>query len=115
MAWRRALASPHSPKTARAASMICWGRSSGRLRHFGATDFAGTDLVLCIAKQIVTDQSVIYYPQVVGSITCFRDHITIKNYKYDYQPGAVGWSGLGLRAVPCDLLLARFRCFLVPE
>src|SRR5258705_12301107 len=69
IAWRRALASPHSPKTARAASMIWWGRSSGRLRHLGGADFAGTDLVLGIAKQIVTDQSVIYYGLAGRSIT----------------------------------------------
>src|SRR3977135_2327055 len=98
MAWRRALASPHSPKTARAASMICWGRYSGRLRHFGGTDFAGlTDLVLGIAKQIVTDQSVIYYPQALGSITCFRDPHTFQNYKYTYRPRAVGGAALDSR------------------
>jgi hypothetical protein len=41
--------------------MICWGRASGRLRHFGGADFTDlTGLVFGIAKQIVTDQSVIY-------------------------------------------------------
>ena len=71
ISWRRALANPHSPKTARAASMICWGLSSGRLRHFGGADFGLTDLVLCIAKQIVTDQSVIYYTAAKASITSY--------------------------------------------
>jgi hypothetical protein len=41
--------------------MIWWGRCSGCLRHFGWADFTDlAGLVLGIAKQIITDQSVIY-------------------------------------------------------
>src|SRR6478672_1334638 len=58
ISWSLVLASPHSPKTSRAAWMICWGRSSGRLRHFG--DFGGAGAVRVIRRQIVTDQSVRY-------------------------------------------------------
>src|SRR3954469_11933322 len=55
MSWSRALASPHSPKTSRAALMICTGRSAGHLRHFG-----GAALVLGIVLLIVSDRSVTY-------------------------------------------------------
>src|SRR5438105_3122367 len=72
ISWSLALARPHSPKTWRAASMICWGRCSGRRRHLGAAafDFAGEGFVWGIAKQIITDRSVIYARPNESSTTC---------------------------------------------